>query len=117
MAYTSKHTGVQIDEAVDKINASEGAWTPKVLTISSWTTNSGGSNEAKYKYEFTASTVVSTDYVAPLIWFVDNSGNRYYADYNVNYSAGIYTIQVYSNTNIAGKLFIFGSALEQPQAS
>ena len=105
MAYQSRYTGAQIDQAVGRSLATFG---PYVCPISSgstyWSAVPGGS-PARFQIELSGNVIRRGK--APFAYFVSSSGQVYYMDFIVtNTNADDADITVYSNALISGAIYI-----------
>lgn len=118
--YVSQHTGTEIDTAVnyalndhDTIVAQP--WKTLIKNVGStttdWVTNTDTAQGHSAAYMASA-TIQFSGYSAtadaPMVWFVDSNGGRYYVDYSLSVSGATGTLHVYSNTRIAGRICVLG---------
>ena len=117
MSYQSRHTGSEIDDAVDVYLAykpNETPWVPRTceVTVNNWVANTGsGNSSAIYQcvlFPDSESTTATTNSDTPFVWFKggDSPFNFYYVDFITEGNPG--NIIVYSNIAIAGTFYILG---------
>lgn len=100
-SYTSEYSGIQIDEAVFfgyKAKDISNTFVSQNIDSDAWV---GSAAPYKYTYNFT-----NAFSYRPMIFFVDEDGDRIDLDYNVNMISN--TITVYSNKKLALTMVVCG---------
>ena len=111
MAYQSRHTGWEIDEAVDKVKE---IFRYFPIEITSGGPNDWGASDdsGRGNYMFQKTQL---PYPGMFAFFVDTEGDMYYCDCKIQQSESTYTLTIYSNVKKEGTVHIL--AFEAPSVS
>lgn len=108
MAYQSRHSGEQIDTAVDKINEAvqrEQLWYNLEVAVRTNTWQSTTSEWGKYTFTTTYNAFSEINKF-PSVYFVDSTGQMWDLPAIFNSTTNPTSVTVYSNKNLEGTLVI-----------
>ena len=106
--YVSRHTGSEIDTGIDM--ALDMPWTPlsKTIVVDDWVSNDAGNTQYKLVLGFTWRKEITDVVDFPMVWINTSDGNRYYADSATIGEQEEKQLTIYSNSNLAGTVYVFG---------